>query len=84
MGLEDQLGRVRRGFLADLILIDENPLANLKYLYPTGVLDLKDGKDIIRGGIKWTIKDGIVYNTSTLMRDVKDMVSKARAERKNP
>jgi imidazolonepropionase-like amidohydrolase len=81
MGLENELGRVRQGFLADLILIDENPLANLKYLYPTGVLDIKDGKDVIRGGIKWTIKDGIAYNTPTLMQDVKDMVSKARADR---
>jgi imidazolonepropionase-like amidohydrolase len=81
MGLESELGRVRQGFLADLILIDENPLANLKYLYPTGVLDIKDGKDVIRGGIKWTIKDGIVYSTPRLMQDVKDMVSKARAER---
>jgi imidazolonepropionase-like amidohydrolase len=81
MGLESELGRVRQGFLADLILIDENPLANLKYLYPTGVLDIKDGKDVIRGGIKWTIKDGIVYSTPKLMQDVKDMVSKARTER---
>ncbi len=81
MGLENQLGRVRQGFLADLILIDENPLANLKYLYPTGVLDIKDGKDVIRGGIKWTIKDGIVYSTPTLMREVKDMVSQARLEK---
>jgi imidazolonepropionase-like amidohydrolase len=84
MGLENQLGRVRQGYLADLILIDENPLANLKYLYPTGVLDIKDGQDVVRGGIKWTIKDGIVYNTPTLIQDVKDMVSKARAERKSP
>jgi len=82
MGLENELGRVRQGFLADLILIDENPLANLKYLFPTGVLDLKDGKDVIRGGIKWTIKDGIVYNTPTLMKDVRDMVAKARTEKK--
>ena len=81
MGLENQLGRVRQGYLADLILIDENPLANLKYLYPTGVLDIKDGKDVVRGGIKWTIKDGIVYNTPVLMKDVKDIVAKARAER---
>jgi imidazolonepropionase-like amidohydrolase len=81
MGLDDRLGRVRQGFLADLILIDENPLANLKYLYPTGVLDIKDGKDVVRGGIKWTIKDGLVYNTPTLMREVRDMVAKARAER---
>ena len=82
LGLEDKLGRVRQGFLADLILIDENPLQNFKYLYPTGVLDLKDGKLIQRGGIKWTIKDGIVYNTPTLLKDVADIVSKARAELK--
>jgi imidazolonepropionase-like amidohydrolase len=83
MGLENELGRVRQGYLADLILIDENPLANLKVLFPTGVLDLdKAGKEIVRGGIKWTIKDGIVYNTPTLMKDVRDMVAKARAERK--
>jgi len=81
MGLGNELGRVRQGSLADLILIDENPLANLKYLYPTGVLDLKDGKDVIRGGIKWTIKDGLVYNTPILMNDVKAIVAKARAER---
>ena len=83
MGLANELGRVRPGYLADLILIDENPLANLKYLFPTGVLDLdKAGKEIVRGGIKWTIKDGIVYNTPTLMKDVRDMVAKARAEKK--
>jgi imidazolonepropionase-like amidohydrolase len=84
MGLEDRLGRVRQGFLADLILLDENPLANLKYLFPTGVLDIKDGKDVVRGGIKWTIKDGIVYDTPALMREVKDIVAKARAEKKGP
>jgi imidazolonepropionase-like amidohydrolase len=82
MGLENELGRVRPGFLADLVLIDENPLANFKYLFPTGVLDLKDGKEVVRGGIKWTIKDGIVYDTPALMKDVRDMVAKARAERK--
>ncbi len=81
MGLENELGRVRQGFLADLILIDENPLANFKYLFPTGVLDIKDGKAVTRGGIKWTIKDGFVYETPRLMREVKEMVAKARAAR---
>jgi len=72
---------VREGFLADLILIDENPLQNFKFLYPTGVLDIKDGKLVHRGGIKWTINDGIFYNTRTIFQDIKDMVNKARAER---
>jgi len=31
------------------------------------------------GGIEWTIKDGIPYHVPTLMREVKDMVSQARA-----
>ena len=80
IGMGDRLGRVRKGYLADLILIDENPLDNFKYLYPTGVLDLKDGKLVRRGGVKWTIKDGLVYNTPTIMSELKEMVAKARAE----
>ena len=77
-GLEDQIGRVRPGWLADLVLIDENPLANFKFLYPTGVTDLKDGDLIQRGGVKWTIKDGIVYDAQRLLGEVKAMVSAAR------
>ncbi len=78
LGLDDRLGRVREGYLADLILLDENPLANLKSLYPTGVLDLKDGSPVVRGGVKWTIKDGFVYHAPTLLKDVREMVRKAR------
>jgi imidazolonepropionase-like amidohydrolase len=33
------------------------------------------------GGIEWTIKDGVPYHVPTLMREVKDMVEKARFER---
>jgi len=32
------------------------------------------------GGIEWTIKDGVPYHVPTLMREVKDMVGKARRE----
>jgi len=78
MGLENKLGRVRAGFLADLILVDGNPLENFKFLYPTGVIDLKDGEIIHRGGIKWTIKDGFIYHTPTLLEDVKKIVSDAK------
>lgn len=78
MGMEDKLGRIRQGFLADLILVDENPLENFKFLYPTGVMDIKDGKLIQRGGIKWTIKDGIVYHAPSLMKDVKNLVKEVR------
>jgi hypothetical protein len=33
------------------------------------------------GGIEWTIKDGIPYHVPTLMREVKEMVSRARTQR---
>jgi len=78
LGIEDKVGRIRTGFLADLILVDGNPIQNLKYLYPTGVMDLEDGKIVYKGGVKWTIKDGYVYNAPVLLKDVKDMVAKAR------
>jgi imidazolonepropionase-like amidohydrolase len=78
LGMERKLGRIRTGYLADLILVDENPLENFKFLYPTGVMDVKDGKLISRGGIKWTIKDGFVYHAPTLFEDVKKISSQAR------
>lgn len=80
LGMQDKLGRIKQGYFADLILIDENPLENFKFLYPTGVVDLKDGKLIHRGGVKWVIKDGIVYHAPTLLKDVKKMVAEAKAK----
>jgi len=80
LGMEDKLGRIRMGYLADLILVDENPLENFKFLYPTGVMDLKDGKIIQRGGVKWTIKDGITYHAPTMLDDVKKIVDQAKKD----
>jgi hypothetical protein len=80
LGLEDKLGRIKQGWLADLILVKGNPLKNLKVLYPTGTLELKDGKAVKTGGVRWTIKDGFVYDARALLQDVKDMVSAARAD----
>ncbi len=82
LGIEDRLGRVRPGWLADLILVDENPLANFKYLLPTGFMGRKNGQIVQRGGIKWTIKDGFVYNAQQLYKDVCQLVKEAR-ESKN-
>ncbi len=81
IGVEKELGRVRVGYLADLILVNGNPLEDLKVLYPTGTTAIKDGKEIRAGGVEWTIKDGIPYNGARLMEEVKDLVAKARLER---
>jgi imidazolonepropionase-like amidohydrolase len=79
---ENEIGRIRPGFRADLIVVNGNPLENLKVLYPTGVDEIRDGQPIRTGGIEWTIKDGIPYHGPTLMRDVKAIVDKARSTRR--
>lgn len=81
LGKEKELGRIRMGYLADLIIVDGNPLKNLKFLYPTGVLDLKDGQVVKRGGVQWTIRDGIVFHAPTMLKDVKEIVARARGSK---
>jgi len=81
LGQADRLGRVRKGFAADLIVVNGNPLENLKLLYPTGVDVVRDGRTVHTGGVEWTIKDGIPYHGPTLMAEVAEMVRRARAER---
>jgi hypothetical protein len=76
-------GIIRQGLLADLILVDQNPLENLKVLYATGAVRLNDRTGRVErvGGIKFTIKDGIVYDTKKLLEDIAAMVEKQKKER---
>ena len=76
-------GVVRPGLLADLVIVPENPIANLKVLYGTGAVRLNDktGKAERVGGIKYTIKDGIIYDARKLLADVARMVAKQKVER---
>src|SRR5262245_12810424 len=81
-----EFGVVREGLLAGLVIVDQNPLENLKVLYGTGAVRLNDqtGKAERVGGIKWTIKDGIVYDAKKLLADVARMVEKQKQERNKP
>jgi hypothetical protein len=78
LGQEGRLGRVRAGWMADLIVVNGNPLENLKVLYPTGVDEIQNGRAVHTGGVEWTIKDGIVYHAPELMARVKQIVADAR------
>ena len=64
-----------------MVIVDQNPLANLKVLYGTGALRLNDqtGKVERIGGVKYTIKDGIIYDAKKLLADVAAMVQKQKA-----
>jgi N-acetylglucosamine kinase-like BadF-type ATPase len=69
--------------LADMVIVDQNPLENFKVLYGTGAVRLNDktGRAERVGGIKYTIKDGIVYDAKKLLEDVAAMVDKQKKQR---
>ncbi len=81
LGAEKDLGTIEVGKLADMIIVDENPLENLQVLYGTGAIRLDADNKIKRvGGVRYTIKDGIVYDAKKLLADVKKMVEIEKAK----
>lgn len=80
LGMADQIGSVQVGKLADFAIVKENPLANLQVLYGTGAIRLNENNEVVRtGGVRYTIKDGIIYDAPKLLEDVRNMVKKAKA-----
>ena len=79
--MDDKIGSIRPGKLADLVVTQYNPLENFKVLYGTGHFRLDDDDNPVRvGGIRYTIKDGIVYDARELLSDVREIVRKAREQ----
>lgn len=77
LGIDDEVGSIQIGKKADLLIVDENPLANFKVLYGTGheKLNRESGMMERTNGILYTIKDGIVFDAKVLLNDVKEMVA---------
>ena len=81
LGMDDQIGTVAVGKIADLVLVEENPLENLKVLYGTGAIKLNENNEVVRvGGVKYTISKGVVYDAKMLLQQVKDMVDEAKTK----
>ncbi len=79
LGMDDKIGSVQVGKLADFAIVEENPLKNLKVLYGTGAIQLTPDNEVVRvGGVKYTIKDGIIFDAKQLLEDVKKMVRQSK------
>jgi imidazolonepropionase-like amidohydrolase len=86
LGVENETGSIQIGKKADLIIVNENPLANFKVLYGTGhqKLNHETGTMERTKGIIYTIKDGTVFDVKALLDDVKEMVANQKVlEAKN-
>jgi hypothetical protein len=81
LGVADQIGSIEVGKQADMILVNENPLKNLKVLYGTGAIKLTEDNEVVRaGGVHYTISNGVIYDAKGLLKKVKKMVADAKAE----
>jgi cytosine/adenosine deaminase-related metal-dependent hydrolase len=82
-----ELGLIRPGYLADMVLVSENPLADVKVFYGIGVTRAgADRREVHEQCVKYTIRDGVVFDSQALLRDVRAMVAKAKqapAKREN-
>jgi amidohydrolase family protein len=81
-GLQDELGTLEVGKYADLLVHDHNPLTDFKLLYGTGAMRLDEATNRVEWhrGLKYTIKDGVIFDVAELLSDVRDLVKASWAE----
>ena len=74
-----QLGAIRPGYTADLVVLTANPLDDFKVMYGTGATrQAPDGRAVQVKAVKYTIKGGVVMDSQALLSDVKKMVAGAK------
>ncbi|GAB3291388.1 amidohydrolase family protein [Parahaliea aestuarii] len=84
LGMADEIGSVEIGKKADLVIVNENPVANFKVLYGTGHLKLDQDSHTLKRteGIRYVIRDGIVFDKDKLLEDVRELVAAQKAAEK--
>ncbi len=83
LGRDHEVGSIEVGKRADLVIVDENPLANTKVLYGTGAIRLNDDTRRAErvGGVSRTIVGGVVHDAKALLVDVRAIVAAEKARR---
>ncbi|HEX6971279.1 MAG TPA: amidohydrolase family protein [Limnochordia bacterium] len=80
LGWKEHCG-VRVGCIADLVVVNGNPIDNFKVMYGRGYGFYgiyPPGERERHGGVKYTIKDGIVYDAQALLREAEWYVVQER------
>lgn len=81
LGMADRIGSIEIGKQADLLVVDANPLADWQVLFGTGAIRVTEDNRVVRsGGVRWTIRDGIVFDAPALRAEVRTMVAEAWRE----
>jgi imidazolonepropionase-like amidohydrolase len=73
---------IRVGCAADLAVVNGNPIDNLKVMYGRGYgfYGTMPRAELSRhGGVRWTIKDGIVFDAQALLREAEWYVQQEKA-----
>ncbi|PLW82185.1 amidohydrolase [Kineobactrum sediminis] len=80
LGMEADIGTLEIGKKADMVIVDDNPLANFKVLYGTGHrrFNMESGRMERAAGILYTVKDGIVYDAKLMLKKVREMVAQRK------
>lgn len=83
LGLSAQAAGVRVGAPADLAIVDGNPLENFKVMYGTGVERFLDDRvtKVQAGGVRWTVRGGVVFDARALLQDVQDHVQRLKTRK---
>jgi len=82
LGNIEQSNGIRKDAPAELAIIDGNPLDNFKVMYGTGVKSYsEEGLSVSqRGGVQWTIKNGIIFDCKKLLQEVRAYVESQKGE----
>lgn len=73
---------IRVGCAADLAIVNGNPIDNLKVLYGRGYGfygTMPRARLAQQGGVRWTIKDGVVFDAQALLREAEWYVQQEKA-----